>query len=377
MVRIAHIADVHLGTRCTYLGDKAADRERDFQLSFERVVDFCCAPENRIDALIIAGDLFDTFDPPSELVGVVQRNISKLNQEKILVIAVPGTHDAYGYKNSIYRKDQLHGIHILCSPILDQPFVQEFAGKKVFFYGTAYMPGVSKNPFESFTPVQEEGIHIGIVHGSVEAPPHWEKRAQDLHMTAEDVARSNLDYLALGHYHNFQESQYGKTVAVYPGSLEGRTFSECGPRYMAVVDFANRTPEVEKVAVNSRTIEQIKLDIDTYPCQSSEEVVALVKRDYKDSESIVKLIITGSSQIPLDEPYIEQQLSDSFFYITVKDQTSLVESHTVQSWIKERTIRGMFVSKLLQRISQAEGEEKKTLEEALKIGVGFFQEVPL
>ena len=377
MVKIAHIADVHLGTRCTSLGDKAPEREKDFLLSFERAVDFCCAPENRIDALIIAGDLFDTFDPPSNLVGVVQKNISKLNQEGILVIAVPGTHDAYGYKNSIYRKDQLHGIHVLSSPVLDQPLVQEFTGKKVFFYGTAYMPGVSKNPFESFTPVPEDGIHIGIIHGSVGAPPHWEKRAQDLHITPEDIARSNLDYLALGHFHTFQKMQYGKTVAVYPGSLEGRTFSECGPRYMVVVDFTGRTPEVEKVAVNSRTIELIHLNLDDYPCQSLEEVLTLIKREYKDFESIVNLTITGSSQIPLDGSYLEEALSDSFFYITVKDHTSLVESHTVQSWVKEKTIRGMFVSKLLQEISRAEGEEKEILEEALKIGITNFQEVPL
>ena len=80
MVRIAHIADVHLGIPCNYLGNRASEREKDFLLSFERVINFCCTPENRIDALIIAGDLFDTFDPPSELVGFVQRNISKLNQ---------------------------------------------------------------------------------------------------------------------------------------------------------------------------------------------------------------------------------------------------------------------------------------------------------
>jgi exonuclease SbcD len=294
MVRIAHIADAHLGTRCSYLGDKAIDREKDFLRSFERVVSICCDPENKIDALVIAGDLFDSFDPPSEIVGFVQKNISKLNRNRILAIAVPGTHDAYGYKNSIYRKNQLHGIHILCSPALDQPFVQELAGEKVFFYGMAYMPGTSKNPFESFTPVQEKGIHIGIIHGSVEAPLHWERRTQDLHMTAEDIAHSNLDYLALGHFHNFQENQYGRTMAVYPGSLEGKDFSECGHRYMVVVDFAGKTPRIEKIAVNSRAVKVIDLNINKYPYQSSEEIVTFIRRDYRDPESIVRLCITGS-----------------------------------------------------------------------------------
>jgi exonuclease SbcD len=239
----------------------------------------------------------------------------------------------------------------------------------------AYMPGTSKNPFESFTPVQEKGIHIGIIHGSVEAPLHWERRTQDLHMTAEDIAHSNLDYLALGHFHNFQENQYGRTMAVYPGSLEGKDFSECGHRYMVVVDFAGKTPRIEKIAVNSRAVKVIDLNINKYPYQSSEEIVTFIRRDYRDPESIVRLCITGSSQTPIDEKYVEQALSDSFFYLTVRDQTSLAESHIAQSWAKERTIRGMFVSRFLQKISEAEGEERKVLEEALKIGITNFQEV--
>lgn len=373
MVRIVHIADVHLGARCSYLGDKAGEREKDFLYSFERVVRFCCTPENHIDALVIAGDLFDRCDPPGDVVGFVQNHISALNQNNVAVIVVPGTHDAYGYKTSIYRKGLLHGIHMLSSPTLE-PFVKEFAGQKVFFYGMVYTPGVNPS-FESFTPVQEEGIHIGIVHGVVDAPSHWNKREKDLHMTAEEVACSKLDYLALGHVHNFQENQYGKTVAVYPGSLESKDFSECGHRYMVVVDFAGGTPAIEKIAVNSRMMRLIELNIDMHPLQSLKEIVSLIQREYSYPESLVKLIITGASTIPVDEQYIEQALSDTFFYLTVTDQTSVVESHLVKAWINEKTIRGMFVSKLLQKISEAEGEEKVILEKALKIGVATFQEV--
>jgi len=373
MVRIAHIADVHLGAPCSYLGDKAGLRRKDFENTFERVIDICLNPENRINALVIAGDLFDTVNPPSALVGFVQKNISRLTEKGIPVILVPGTHDAYGYTQSVYKMYHFSGADILCSPTLTI-VTKEISGKKVFFYGMAYTPGFSGNPFESFALIQEEGIHIGIIHGSLEQPSHWEKREQDLSISGDDVACSNLDYLALGHYHTFQQNQFGKTLAVYPGSLEGKTFSEQGERFMVIVDFAAKTPVLEKRAVNTRNITSVELSVDEYPCESQEDLINLIKSRV-DPESVVELSIKGTSEFLIDNAFLEQVLSDTSFYIRVKDETTMAESSLVKSWERERTIRGMFTAKLLERIAKASAEEKPILEEALKIGITQFRKV--
>lgn len=372
MVRVVHIADVHLGAPCTNLGDIAPVRKKDFINSFEKVVNFCCEPKNNIDALIIAGDLFDMYDPPPDLVGIVKRHLSQLAQNNVLVVAVPGTHDAYGYKNSVYRNHQLP-MKLLCSPTLDDPLVCELSGEKIFFYGMAYIPGVSNPPFESFSLLQKEGIHIGVLHGSVGIPSSWE-RDQDLCVSPEDIAQSHLDYLALGHFHNFQKVQYGDTVTVYPGSLESKDVTECGPRYMVVVDFAGRRPHIEKKAVNTRMVKKIDFNVDHYDCQSDSEIVNAVSEEFKDPQSIVTLTITGTSHEPINIKYIEEALRNIFFYITVEDQTTVLNSNLVKSWKEEQTVRGMFVSKLLQKIEKAEKEEKAVLEEALKIGITRFQE---
>ena len=372
-MRIAHIADVHLGAPHSFLGDRADMRRKDFEITFERVITFCLDPENSIDALIIAGDLFDTSEPPSSLVGFVEKNLSQLVYRGIHVLVVPGTHDAYAYKKSVYRTYEFPGVDIFSSPHLTH-VVKEISGRKVFFYGTAHIPGCGGNPFESFTPVPEDGIHIGIVHGSLESPLHWERRETNFFMTADDVARSNLDYLALGHYHTFQQVMCGKTLAVYPGSLEGRTLSEVGDRYLVVADFGNRTPHIEKIPVNTRTIKEISLNTNEYPFESLEDVVTSLKK-YADPRSIVSVRIKGSTDIVLDTQYMEEILSPYFFYITVKDETAVTDSALTRAWNKERTIRGMFTRKLLRKIETAEGEEKALLEEALKIGTTHFKKV--
>lgn len=372
MVRIAHIADVHLGVPCRYLGDKADARRKDFEHTFEKVIEICSNQENRIDALIIAGDLFDTVDPPPALIGFVRKNITRLTDNNIPVLLVPGTHDAYGYSQSVYKKYQFPGADILVSPCLE-PVAKELSGEKVFFYGMAYIPGFSGNPFESFAPVQEKGIHIGIIHGSLQKPSHWEGTEKDLSLPPEAIARSDLDYLALGHYHTFQQHQFGKTVAVYPGSLEGKTLSEQGERFMIIVDFAAGTPEIEKVTVNTRTIKEIHIKVDEHSFESQEDLITFLK-GFSD-DSIVTFNTTGSSDFPLNTTYLEQVLSTHFFYITIKDETTVTDSSVIRSWAAERTIRGMFTAKLLKRIAEAEGEEKAILEEALKIGSTYFRKV--
>ncbi|MGC1122300.1 MAG: DNA repair exonuclease [Candidatus Methanofastidiosia archaeon] len=372
MVRIVHIADIHLGYSCKNVGDKSTSREQDFLHSFQHVVDYCCDPVNHVDALIIAGDLFDMVDPPSPLVGFVQKALSSLRQHGVLVVAVPGTHDAYGYKSCIYRKGQLEGMHVLTS--FKEPLIRELSGEKVFFYGAAYIPGVNEKLFESFSPFEEEGIHIGIIHGSVGLPAHWDQRGQDLHIEERDIAHSNLDYVALGHFHNLKQVQCGKTLAVYPGSLEGKDFSESGDRYMVVVDFRGKSPFITPLAVNTRTVKTIDINLEDQPLGSVSDVVDYIVRTYRDPTSIVSLNFQGRCQFPLDPEYMRQALGDQFFYLQLKDSTTVVDSNIVSSWKEERTIRGMFVSTLLRKIAQAEGEEKTILEEALKIGVASFME---
>lgn len=371
MVRICHIADVHLGAPSSYLGEKADLRKKDFENTFEKVITFCCDPSNRIDALIIAGDLFDTANPPPSLVAFVQKNMARLAGSGVSCLIVPGTHDAWGYNQCVYKTFHFSGAEVLSSPTLEK-VVKVFSKKKVFFYGMAYIPGLSTNPFESFFPVREEGIHIGIVHGSLEQPPHWD-RGQDLLLSREDVICSNLDYLALGHCHAFQQRQFGKTLAVYPGSLEGDNFSEVGERFMVIVDFAVQPPRLEKVAVNTRTIKEIEIPLDRYSCGSHEDIITLLK-PLADPQSIVRITLVGSSEVLIDTQVVEQLLSDSFFFLTVKDNTTFRDSSLIQSWKTEKTIRGMFVSKLLKKIAEAEGKEKSVLEEALKIGVTYFEE---
>src|SRR5215212_1599064 len=100
MLRLLHTADVHLGARHADLGARAAaQRERQFA-AFVATVDL--ALSERVDVLMIAGDLFDSNVQPRRSVERVAGQLRRLVAARIRTVITPGTHDVHDGA-SIYR----------------------------------------------------------------------------------------------------------------------------------------------------------------------------------------------------------------------------------------------------------------------------------
>ena len=66
MLRLLHTADVHLGARHADLGEQAAaQRERQFA-AFQASIELAIA--EKVDVVLIAGDLFDSNTQPRRLI---------------------------------------------------------------------------------------------------------------------------------------------------------------------------------------------------------------------------------------------------------------------------------------------------------------------
>jgi len=85
MVRFAHIADVHLG------GWKQKPlQDLNFQ-SFKRAIDICL--EQKLDFVLIAGDLFDSAYPPIEVLRDTFGEFKRLREAKLPCFIIAGSHD--------------------------------------------------------------------------------------------------------------------------------------------------------------------------------------------------------------------------------------------------------------------------------------------
>ena len=100
MLRLLHTADVHLGARHADLGEAAsAQRERQFA-AFAATVDLALA--EKVDLVLIAGDLFDSNVQPRRSVERAAAELARLVAARVRTVLVPGTHDVYD-RASVYR----------------------------------------------------------------------------------------------------------------------------------------------------------------------------------------------------------------------------------------------------------------------------------
>ena len=373
-VRLLHLADLHLGASFPSLGERGEERSRDFLNAFLRAVEYAAGDAKPVDFVAIAGDLFDTHDPDEGLVVQVEAALERLEKAGLPVLIVPGTHDAPSYRRSVYRRLRLpKNVHLFLSPTLEAGPRITVGGLSVQTYGIAYDAAVCERPLGEFRPIGLADLHVGIMHAALEDNPAWKRRANDMPINRTEIAASGLHYLALGHYHNFSEIREGGSVAVYPGTLEGKKFGEDGPRYLVTATLGREAISIERTAWNQRTVTQSLVDLQL---ADFDDEPGLAQRliAFAGDRELVRVRLEGPSRFVFDAERLLERLSPRFFHLELDDRTYVVNEHILDQYREEATVRGVFVRNMLERIERAKDEKtRETATLALRIGLAEFQ----
>ena len=373
-VRILHLADLHLGAAFPSMGERGQERSRDFLNAFLRAVEFASSPDHPVDMVAIAGDLFDTHDPEEGLVFQVESSLERLAKANVPVLLVPGTHDAYSYRRSIYRRLRIPaGSHVFVGATLEAGPLLTVRGESVQTYGIAYDPSVAERPLREFTRTGAADYHVGILHAALQDSPTWKIRPSDLPIDRKEIAASGLHYLALGHYHNYVEVREAGSVAIYPGTLEGRKFGENGARYLVVSTLARDAVSIERTPWNARTLCEATIDFLGSEIHEERRLVDRIAA-FAGEREIVRLALEGAAGFAFEADRVRARLSDQFFHLEIDDRTYLMDKALLGQFRDEATIRGVFVRRMLERLGEASNPtEKETATLALRIGLAEFQ----
>lgn len=361
-IRCLHTADLHLDAPFPAWGEKEALRRADLLKTFERIVNL--AIKNDVQLLLISGDLFDSPHPEPSTVARVQSELRRLVERGITPVLLPGTHDPFAPKNSIYRRETFPGI-ILSEAQLSEPVHLLLKGVNCYLYGFAYQSGKAEELLPSLQRRNLPGFHIGLLHGSRRGSPEWNYRHKDLPFDLTDLVALRLDYVALGHYHTFEtlQDESGRTVAAYPGSPEGRRFGENGPRYCALVTLSAGGAQIEALEVNGRTLAEEEIDLSGIVTQ--EGAIAEIRRR-AHPDLILRLRLTGTVEIPLALPTLQAACRDDFFWLELVDATRLYDSAYSRRIEHEETVRGLFVRRMRCLIEESPPERRPIVEEAFR-----------
>jgi len=382
MQKILHIADLHLGFEHRYLGPHSAQRAEEAVRTLERLVDWALDDANEIEAVLIAGDLFETHDPKARLIGQVVTTLKKIPASDRVLVTVPGNHDEYSYPQSVYRSHERNWPGVLVTnPRPAKVTSFKLNNRNVSIYSMAYTAGLSPRRVTTLMPPDGETnsainsgsaevvktdkttdankpdaagdeIKIALLHGTLDADPS----DRSYRIDSGALRDGGFHYAALGHQHRPSETRAGDCLAVYPGILCGKGFNDPGVDRLTVVGFSGNRPVVDQVPFLVRPIETREIDLGQY--QTQEELITdLLKSEQKNL--ILRLELTGPKPADLDPAHLMGRLQDCYFHLEIDDRSIEISPEEISRLAHQPTIKGIFTQLMHQRMKESEQDPKQ------------------
>lgn len=216
-MRIAHLADAHLGFRQFQRLDAEGvnRREMDVALAFRHAVGQVI--ERKPDAIVIAGDLFHTVRPTNRAIIEAFTQLSRLRHELpgAPVVLLAGNHDTPRSleAGSILKLMASLGVDVVDDGErrLDYPYL----GLSVLAVPHAALLGA--RPAAGWHPDPGARYNVLVMHPEIAGLFPEVMDYGGARVEASDLGSGDWDYVALGHYHVVHKVA---PKAWYAGSLE-------------------------------------------------------------------------------------------------------------------------------------------------------------
>ena len=191
---------------------------------------------------------------------------------------------------------------------------------------------------------------------------------KDLPVTPEDLFSLELDYMALGHYHNHRIHNKNNQYLSYSGSSEGKRFHETGERFVNILTYENEKLSLEQKPIQTKKMLSETIDLTTI---SSEQHLLKTIISLGDANHIARIVLKGNADWTVDIKRLEEKTRESFAYLKIIDEVEMMAHISTFQLEKEDTIRGLFIRKMQDKIKK-DPERKKIYQTALKEALFYF-----
>ena len=367
-MKFLHTGDIHIGAKFEYLGKKAVQKREQLRDTFRAIID--TAMSQRVDIVLIAGDLFDSNAVLARDFDIVREQLARLGEKHIRTYLISGTHDVLETHAVLLRDDFLSQL----------PYVTLLAGKKA----TAYIPEFSlavvgwssttkkstTHPLTQMQPHPDARINIAMIHGSVQIP--GKSAENDIPITIEEIDQSGFSYIALGHWHNMQQIETAHVPTYYAGASEPLDFNQMRSGYVLIGD-VEKDALVHITPIKVSTTEFCTLDIDVTGKNMSElkKEIASQLSSKVCCRITLRGIVRPGAMIRTFE--LEEDLRQACFYLRISDQSSLALSDADLAQFPDITVIGRFIREMQTAIaSESDDHKRALLEKSLQYGIALL-----
>ncbi len=341
-MKIIHCADIHLGAKIEGFPKEISDaRKTEVRATFLRMVEF--AKREGVRVILLAGDVFDREKPYKKdtdfFYGVVESN------PQIDFLYLRGNHDERGEERTL-------------------PNLKTFSTQwTTYRYGRVVISGVeiqkeNRRSYYSTLNLEPEDLNIVTLHGQI---------GEEVNLTK--LRDKNIDYLALGHIHAFDEGALdGRGRYAYSGCLEGRGFDETGGKGFLLLECTDKISYAFQ-PFSRRQIHKAQVDV-----SELSEGHAMAKRIMREVplsfEDIYRIELVGEVGADVDEfeEDVRAYLRTSCAYLSVKDCTKKKIDYAAYEY--DNSLKGEFVRAVKEKAEYTEEEKAQIIAYGLKALAG-------
>ena len=229
--RFVHTADLHLDSplrslamRDEELAGTVATASRE---AFSAIVQRCL--DERVDALMIAGDLFDSAQNSVKTALFLCSELKLLSDAGIETFIVRGNHDA---RTAFGRGVDLpEGVHVFDGHGRAQA---SGSNERVHVHGVSFRDAhAPESLLPKYARPDADGVHIGLMHTSLAGAEGHDPYAP---CSLADLTDHGFHYWGLGHVHGRTvHHDSGRAAVVMPGMPQGRDVGEAGEKSATLV----------------------------------------------------------------------------------------------------------------------------------------------
>ncbi len=349
-MKIIHTGDIHIGSAMQNLPrEKARLRKAEILDGFRRICAY--AKEQGVTAVLIAGDLFDDDQTPTD----IQREVfaAVAQAAPVLFFYVTGNHDEganfSGAPENFVRFSQNRGW--ACYALGEGVTV---SGMDAEYFSVRNFSALSLSP---------EHYNVALLHGDIHGGQNDKER-----IPLEYLQNKYIDYLALGHIHA-ADGEARRLDARgryrYCGCPEGRGYDETGKKGFFLLEIDRGVLTEEKFYTFARR-EIVEKRVDISACRSYTDVERAVLAALQDEnrENMLKITLCGSyiEGLRKDLPLLLSRVEGGFFHAKIVDESRLYIPP--ESYRNDCTERGEFI-----RLAARSNIDPQLLDEVLEVGL--------